>query len=236
LKRSFETVDRIADAPRSTALDPTKSKLLEAAGEEFAEKGFDGATIRGICTRAGVNLAAVNYHFGDKEQLYVQAVMEAHRCGVAMPTDEEAAAGSPAERFRRHIRHFLANVLAVDSERSWHHALMLRELVRPGLASETLVREVIRPKFERLMGLLREFCPEADERRLHALTFSVVGQCMHYRMTRPMSRRLIGDAAYDALDLDYLTDHITDFTLAALGRAPSGRLVDGLDTRSGVRR
>ncbi len=217
-------------------MDPTKAKLLEAAGEEFAERGYDGATIRGISSRAGVNLAAANYHFGDKEQLYIQAVMEAHRCGVAMPTDEEVAEGTPEERFRHHIRHFLGNVLAVDSERGWHHALMLHELMRPGVASETLVREVIRPKFERLMALLREFRPEADDRRLHALAFSVVGQCLHYRMARPISRLLIGDAAYGELDLDYLTDHITDFTLAALGGEPSGKWIAGHETLGEVPR
>ena len=54
------------------ARDTTKAKLLEAAGEEFADKGFEKATIRGICELAGANIAAVNYHFGDKEQLYAR--------------------------------------------------------------------------------------------------------------------------------------------------------------------
>ena len=64
--------------------DDTKTRLLEAAGEEFAEKGFEGATIRSIIERAKANIAAVNYHFGDKERLYIQAVIEAHRCGIDM--------------------------------------------------------------------------------------------------------------------------------------------------------
>src|SRR5262245_42563987 len=53
--------------------DATKGRLLQAAGEEFAEKGFECARIRAICDRAQANIAAVNYHLGDKEQLYVQA-------------------------------------------------------------------------------------------------------------------------------------------------------------------
>ena len=77
--------------------DPTKVRLLEAAGEEFAGKGFDAARVRTICERAGANVAAVNYHFGDKEQLYVETVLDAHRCGVDAG-DEEAGLVARAGR------------------------------------------------------------------------------------------------------------------------------------------
>jgi hypothetical protein len=97
---------------------------------------------------------------------------------------------------------------------------MLREMITPSSACEVLVREAIRPRFERLMGIMRKACPDAEERRLHALAFSVIGQGLHYKLARPVSERLVGSAAYAALDLDFLSDHITTFTLAALGLAP----------------
>jgi AcrR family transcriptional regulator len=201
--------------------DLTKGRLLEAAGEEFAEKGFDAARIRSICRRAGANLAAVNYHFGDKEQLYIAAVLEAHRCGMVNPPESAARLGTPAEQLRQYIHFFLSNVAAMNQQKnSWHHALMLREMLQPTAASETLVREAIRPRFERLKQILRQACPEADELRLDALGFSVVGQCLHYKMASAIIERVIGPEAYRALDLDYLTDHISGFCLAALGLAP----------------
>ena len=200
------------------ALDQTKSRLLEAAGEEFASKGFEGATVRSICDRAGTNLAAVNYHFGDKEQLYEQAVLQAHRCGPGMPP-ESVDGESPAQALRSYIGSFLSNVVALQSP-TWHQTLMLREMVNPTGASETLVREAIRPRFERLSGIIRRLCPEADDRRIQALAFSVVGQCLHYKLTRSISERLVGSEAFARLDMDYLTDHITRFTLAAIGEAP----------------
>ncbi|WP_435010655.1 CerR family C-terminal domain-containing protein [Tundrisphaera lichenicola] len=199
-------------------LDPTKARLLDAAGEEFAEKGFEGATVRSICDRARVNLASVNYHFGDKELLYEQAVLEAHRCGNEMPPDVMAD-GPPAELLRRYIHFFLTNVVALRDS-TWHHRLMLREMVSPTRASEILVNEAIRPRFEHLSGILRRICPEADDRRIHALGFSVVGQCLHYKLTKSISERIVGPEAFARLDLDFLTDHITHFTLAALGVAP----------------
>ncbi len=197
--------------------DPTKARLLEAAGEEFAEKGFEGATVRSICDRAGTNLAAVNYHFGDKEQLYEQAVLHAHRCGPGMPR-EMAISGTPAEELRAFVAVFLENVVALRSP-TWHQTLMLREMVNPTRASEALVREAIRPRFEVLSGIIRRLCPEADARRVQALAFSVVGQCLHYKLTRSISERLVGREAFERLDPEYLTDHVTRFTLAALGVA-----------------
>jgi AcrR family transcriptional regulator len=47
----------------------TKDRILRAAEEQFAQRGFDGASLRRVTAAAGVNLAAVNYHFGSKERL-----------------------------------------------------------------------------------------------------------------------------------------------------------------------
>lgn len=197
-------------------MDPTRARLLEAAGEEFAEHGFAGATVRSICKRAGANIAAVNYHFGDKEQLYHQAVLEAHRCGLGEPV-AETEDGPPQQRLRWFVRAFLDHVLATDGPRSWQRALMLQEMIRPTDASETLVRESIAPRFAVLRQILAELDPAADERRLDALSFSVVGQCLHYKVGRPIAERLIGVEALERLDLAYLTEHISGLVLAALG-------------------
>jgi TetR/AcrR family transcriptional regulator, regulator of cefoperazone and chloramphenicol sensitivity len=200
--------------------DPTKVRLIEAAGEEFAGKGFDATRVRTICDRAGANVAAVNYHFGDKEQLYVETVLDAHRCGMEFGEYDAAVAAGPAEQLRCFIHHFLTRVLAINHPDDWRHRLMLREMLQPTKASDVLVRESIRPHFERLQQVMREFCPDADERKLNALSFSVIGQCLHYRMARPVAERLIGSDEFRALDLDFLTDHITSFCLAALGSIP----------------
>src|ERR1700722_12315497 len=73
----------ISDALDLTGADndlEPRVRLLEAAGQIFAEKGFKGGTVREIIQRAGVNIAAVNYYFRDKEGLYVEAV-KAAACG-----------------------------------------------------------------------------------------------------------------------------------------------------------
>jgi TetR/AcrR family transcriptional regulator, regulator of cefoperazone and chloramphenicol sensitivity len=200
--------------------DATKVRLLEAAGQEFAEKGFECARIRTICERAQANIAAVNYHFGDKEQLYVEAVLEAHRCGFASEGAEEWGPGDPVEELRAFVNHFLSRVLALHDPDDWRHRLMMREMLHPSSASDVLIREAIRPRFEGLLRILRRFCPKAEERKLHALAFSVIGQCLHYKMARTIAERLVGPDGMAGLDRDYLTEHITTFCLAALGCVP----------------
>jgi AcrR family transcriptional regulator len=216
--------------------DPTKARLIEAAGEEFAEKGFERATIRAISERAGTNIAAVNYHFGDKERLYVAAVVEAHECSKAgaLPSGSDAP---PAERLRIFVRQMLTSVMDKGSRATWHDELMLRELIQPSVAADALVRESIGPRFAWLKGTLRELSPDADDRKLNALAFSTVGQCLHYKVARPISVRLVGEESYAALDVEYVTDHITSVILAAIAgdAKPAAKAAKGVARWSGSR-
>ncbi|WP_216208279.1 TetR/AcrR family transcriptional regulator [Amycolatopsis aidingensis] len=61
---------------RRPAGQDTRAALLEAARAVFAESGYEGATVRGIATKAGVDAAMVNHWFGSKEGLFAQAVLE----------------------------------------------------------------------------------------------------------------------------------------------------------------
>jgi len=220
LKRLFETGVLGAIEINGIAR-PDQGALARGGGRGVAGKGYDASRIRAICERARANIAAVNYHFGDKKQLYVEVVLNAHQCGVDAVGEEISASLAPAEQLRCFIHHFLSRVLAINHPDDWRHRLMLREMLQPTSASDVLIREAIRPKFERLEQIMHQFCPQADDRKLNALAFSVIGQCLHYKMARTITQRLIGQEASNALDLNYLTDHITSFCLAALGCVPA---------------
>src|SRR6516165_12810599 len=85
----------------------TRDKILSAAGEVFAEHGFEGATIRAITERAGANVAAVNYHFRDKSELYSRVVLDACSVRAAWRDAIADAPNSPQARLRSLIYHFL---------------------------------------------------------------------------------------------------------------------------------
>jgi AcrR family transcriptional regulator len=196
-----------------------RERLLETAGEIFAEKGFKGATVREIIDRAGVNLAAVNYYFRDKERLYIEAVKHAV-CGepeamrLEWPPDT-----SPRVKLHDFIRFQLRKFLD-PSRPAWLARLMMRELTQPSEACAELVRDYVEPRSKILLGILRELLPLHTPRsKLFLTAFSIVGQCHFYCSHRPVVRLLIGEDAYQRLDPDTLAGHITQFTLRALGVA-----------------
>jgi AcrR family transcriptional regulator len=202
----------------TAGLEDPKVRMLEAAGRIFAERGFRDATIRDICQAAQVNLAAVNYHFGDKERLYIESVKHAHRTRLQqVPPPEWPPGTTAAVKLHGFIYAFLCRVLADDRD-GWEPQLMMRELARPTLACEELVREYIRPHFALLLKILDELVPPATSpAERNRIGFGIVGQCLHYRIAEPIVRLLITPEEFQRNDPATLADHICRWTLAALG-------------------
>ena len=116
--------------------DPTRRKVVEAAGEIFADHGFQDATVREICARAGVNVAAVNYYFGDKAALYVEVLRES-LCSARFDSPVSA---SPEDVLRGMIRGMCRRMM--DTERpSWAYRIMAHELARPTPALDRVIRK-----------------------------------------------------------------------------------------------
>jgi AcrR family transcriptional regulator len=205
----------------------TRDRLLWAAGEVFAERGFRSATVREICQRAGANVAAVNYHFGDKETLYVEVLSLAHRC--AAEGEEGPDAGGPAAaRLGAFVRGVLRRMLD-DGRPAWQGKLMAMEMVEPTHALPMLAKREIAPKFQALRAIVGELLgPAATARRTRMAAASIVGQCLFYKHARPVLAIIAPEQGYGPADIDAMADHITAFSLAALrGMAAGGRAARG---------
>jgi AcrR family transcriptional regulator len=200
-------------------IDTTRERIAEAAGEIFAERGFDGTTVRDICQRAGANIAAVNYYFGDKQQLYVEAVVRAHRWRMEQARLPEWSDGTPAEtKLADFISTFFRRVLTGPDD-TWHTKLVMREMANPTAACAELVQSSIRPQFEILLAILRELLPaEMNVQRLRLIAFSIVGQCLFYHFADPVVRNLLTAEEYSELDVAMLAQHVLDFSLASIDR------------------
>jgi TetR/AcrR family transcriptional regulator, regulator of cefoperazone and chloramphenicol sensitivity len=197
--------------------DDTQQRLIEAAGQVFAAKGYEGATVRDICQQAGVNIAAVNYYFRDKERLYIESVKAAcDRQTKQIPLPDWPPGTPPLVRLCDFIR-TLANRMLGEQDVHWPRQLFLREMAQPTAACAELVRDHIRPMCELLSGILGELLPEVPEAKRRLIGFSMVGQCVFYRVASPIVALLVGDEEYRTYDAKMLAEHITKFSLAALG-------------------
>src|SRR3954454_14888142 len=156
-------------------IDTTRERIAEAAGEIFAERGFDGTTVRDICQRAGANIAAVNYYFGDKQRLYVESVVRAHCWRMQQARLPQWSDGTPAEtKLADFITTFIRRV-RTGPDGTWHTKLMVREMAHPTGACAELVQSSIRPQFEILLAILRELLPtDVGDERLQLPGFSIV--------------------------------------------------------------
>lgn len=198
-------------------VDETRERLLNAAGEVFAEKGFKSATVRDICAAAGgANVAAVHYHFRDKEQLYIAAVARAH-CSGQDQGPPQWPEGTAAEDKLRGFIHQMLHQLLDPNQPAWYPRLMMRELADPSAACAHLVDAYIRPKAMVLGGILRGLMPaHSSDLEVFLFAFSVVGQCLFYRVHWPIVQLLAGPTLTNAMSIDTLAAHIGRFSLAAL--------------------
>lgn len=206
---------RTKDNPQSREV---RQRLLHAAGEVFAEHGFRAATVRQITEQAGVNLAAINYHFRDKGELYACALHAAHDRARAIPLPPPDGP-APAR-----LRAFVASMLTylLDPARpAWQSRLMARELAEPTPALRAVVDENIRPRCDCLRGILRDAAKPAalPAENLELFTNSVMGQCLHYSQNRAVIRQLSPELGDYTQRIGLLADHITACILPALRRA-----------------
>jgi AcrR family transcriptional regulator len=203
---------------RSTA---TRQRLLEAGLEVFARDGFRGATIERICRRAGANIAAAHYHFGDKQRLYAAVFEHAERHAQADARPDAATGDTPEARLRAHVTSFLRRLLDPRPP-AWMAQLLAHELVDPTPALDRLVRRRMRANHEQIARIVRELAPGASPEAVRLATLSVVAQCVFYRNSAAIVSRLYPDLD-PAGEVDRLAEHVTRFSLAGIARLATRR-------------
>jgi AcrR family transcriptional regulator len=190
----------------------TRDRIIEAAGVVFAERGFRGTTIRQITAKAGVNLAAVNYHFRDKAELYVRVLREAKAASAQIQI--ESLPGTPDERLRAFVRGFLESTLDPDRP-AWHGRVFALEMSNPTPALDIVLRELMAPLCVRVRALVVEVIGQpVPAIELDLLISSLVSQCIHYSNCRPVIEQLAPDISQASDRIDRIAVHIADFTLA----------------------
>jgi AcrR family transcriptional regulator len=204
----------VPNIKNNASAQETRRKLIEAAGEIFAERGLHAATIKDITTRAGVNCAAINYHFSDKFELYAAVIREALQ-GCASTFEVISNCKTPEEGLRAYITMHIDDMYT-RSRPAWTTTLVAHELAQPTAALDAVLEDLIQPRVELMNGIIRDILgPGATEKEITYAGISIWGQCYLHVHHREVIFRLHPHVAQNYVR-EEIIEHITNFSFSAL--------------------
>jgi AcrR family transcriptional regulator len=202
----------------------TRDRLLDAAEDLFARKGYSAASVRDIVAAAGCNLAAVNYHFGSKRNLYrevfrrrLSAMREQRLAAVAGASRSGEPGDGGLEATLSAFAHAFLAPLREDPEARQPMRLMLREIVDPLLPRDFFQTELIIPVNRALNGAVAAAAPELSAREVQLCVQSFLGQLLHAMHAHRVAVADVGETA-DVFTPADLVKHVVRFTVAAVER------------------
>lgn len=222
------------------APSPTTDRLLAAATELFAARGYHATSIRDIAQRAGANVAAGHYHYGSKDALYLQVFREqfAQVGAVFAQRGIQPSRARLRTMQRAEVEQLLAARVAsmleflVGPPPSPHGALMMRELADPTSALPIIVAEFIRPQVREMGDLVARLAPRLGPETTLRVVLSIISQILMYRFNMPSLLLLLDRPSYGTAFIRRTAEHIVRFSLGGLdatvraarrGARPRGR-------------
>ncbi|MCP4407965.1 MAG: TetR/AcrR family transcriptional regulator [Gammaproteobacteria bacterium] len=208
----------------------TKDLILNAAEALFAEHGFGSTSLRKITTKAGVNLASVNYHFGSKEAL-INAVFE--RRIVPMNQQRiERLKGLQEDYSGRSIplevliETFIGPAMALAADQGKGGAVFIRLLGRsytePSATLQQAIRGLYGPVIERFKLAFSQVLPELPPEEIYWRMHFMVGLLAYMMAGTDMMRLIASCQVCDPLDIPATVKRLSVFLSAGMGAPQRG--------------
>jgi AcrR family transcriptional regulator len=210
----------LRDKNKVSAKD-VRNRLLDAAEKLFSERGFADTSVRDITAEADCNVAAVNYHFGNKEKLYT----DVWRHNLLLLRNNQLASiekvmlenqGNPClEDLLKSFAETFIGSLVDETKSNRLLKLMMREMLDRHLPPDMFADEVIKPTLGAMQKALLKTCPGLQQSQIALIVFSIIGQLIHAVRIRTM----FGQSNRDELlifDLSEIVDHIINFSAAGI--------------------
>ena len=199
----------------------TKKRLLHAARDIFALRGVKEATVREICARAGANVAAVNYHFGGKEKLYMAVLSDyLRRCIELYPARMGLGPeATPPERLKAYIRSFLYRIMGsgdpIDEKLG---ILLTAEIVDPTEHFNVVAEQYLMPMHDELLEIIAGLLPGASSQTVQLCAAGVTGHCLLFDNAKQLILRLRPEMALETLGVELVADFVFRFASAGIAR------------------
>jgi AcrR family transcriptional regulator len=215
----------------------TKDRLLDAAETLFSQKGFNDVSIRDLAAAADVNVAAVNYHFQGKDNLYQEVIRRRFiiQRDLSLNAIEKVLAESPEKPpldslIRGFVSLNLGEALSPSGGGNFMRSI-LRELHSQGDHTTPLFfKEMVEPVFMTFSRALKKARPNLEQEQMSWIIASIIGQVHHFVMRWQKRQYMAEDSesleiilrAFPALGhpvetyISEVTDHVTRFSTAAI--------------------
>lgn len=206
---------------RAPEQEDARTRLIDAAITLFAEKGYEGTSVRDLATAAGVNVAAVSYHFGSKDALYTEALraclapcaeireqMQVHLDHARRRKTRKGV----EEALRACIRDFLEMLVSPATR---HSQLVMREQSEGKPRFEPVIREFFLPVGTILQQVILLLAPELPRMSVFMVISGIIGQCIHMCKARISYRVLAGVDSHSPEYIEMVSNHMAH--MIALG-------------------
>jgi len=211
--------------------DSTRRRLIDAASELFAERGFQATTARDIANRAGANVAAGNYHYGSKKELYLEVLREQFatvgetlvRRGGSKPAAEVARLSREEALELLHRRIVVILDILIGPPPALHGALMQREMVDPSQALPIVIKEFVRPMSEEMERIVARLAPELSPSELRRVVMSIIGQAVFYRFAMPAVLAMHDLEKFPKGFAHEVAEHVAEFSIGGIERLAQGK-------------
>ena len=233
------------EAQSDSGNDQARERLLDAAEKLFAENGFDGTSVRSITQLAKCNIAAVNYHFGNKEKLYYEVVIRCLRMLRELRIrriNELMAQGAENVTLERLLDVFAKAFLEPLIDESRGPAIMQimhREMLAPHMPKTLFLEETFLPVTNALKKALMAVCPYLSQPNAILVIHLIIAQLIHVVQMMHLfgddaiavlgddAKAVLGDTAtdegYPSAEINKAVEHIVRFSSAAIRSYADGR-------------
>lgn len=215
-----------SQSPSAPAPD-TRDRILDAAERLFAAHGFDGTSLRQITEAAEVNLAAVNYHFGSKEELYTQVfirrIVPINTRRMEMLDTAVKAAGKGSVPVRSIFESFARPVFEMADRAPDFLRLLGRNVGAPPAFMAPVMEAQFRPLITRYVGLLQQALPHLTPKAVFWRMHFMVGATLHCASHHFTIDQMSGGLCHTH-DVEEMLQHLSDFAVAGIGNLPERRV------------
>ena len=206
---------------RRTGTSSIRNRLIQAAGELFAENGYRETTVRDICRQADTNIAAVNYHFKGKDHLFEEVMIDVIKTGwrkypVGYGCNE---AETSQEKLKAFVWGFFLRRFDFDRP-GWHGKLLRRETLMMTPRARKLLGSYIVSNNKLLLSIVEDLLGgRAGEELVRLCASSIMGQMLIFLHPKPEIKKPLAAPPKTGEDIEKIVQHITEFSLAGMEKA-----------------